>query len=130
MLVYLSGPMSGYPEWNYPAFNRAAEVLRKNDHIVINPAETAGGCTRLSRTQFLYIDVGYVQASELVVLLPGWEMSKGALLEAHIADELGKPLHRYCPKNGIGDAVHVEAFIPQVKRTRRWDQLALDVGEY
>ena len=38
MRVYICGPMSGYPEHNYPAFDAAEEVLKEQKHIVINPA--------------------------------------------------------------------------------------------
>lgn len=37
--IYIAGPMSGLPEFNYPAFNRAAAVLRAQGHHVENPAE-------------------------------------------------------------------------------------------
>lgn len=115
MLIYVSGPMTGRPEWNYPAFREAALCLRENGHIVLNPAETAGGSTRLTRTQFLYIDVGYVQAADALVMLPGWENSKGALLELHIATALEKPAYDYSRLHGgLGSRVHVAEFLPVI----------------
>lgn len=39
MRIYVSGPMTGKPEFNYPAFNAAAKRLRDEGHFVINPAE-------------------------------------------------------------------------------------------
>ena len=37
--IYLAGPMSGLPDFNYPAFHAAAAVLRAQGHYVENPAE-------------------------------------------------------------------------------------------
>ncbi|MGE5607641.1 MAG: DUF4406 domain-containing protein, partial [Bacillota bacterium] len=37
--LYLSGPMSGLPEHNIPAFNAAAARLRRLGFCVVNPAE-------------------------------------------------------------------------------------------
>jgi hypothetical protein len=37
--IYLSGPMTGLPDLNFPAFNAAASALRAKGLNVINPAE-------------------------------------------------------------------------------------------
>ena len=39
MRVYCSGPMTGHPDHNIPAFNAAAKRLREQGHFVVNPAE-------------------------------------------------------------------------------------------
>ena len=39
--VYLSGPMTGLPDFNRPAFHAAAAALRAQGYVVINPAEVA-----------------------------------------------------------------------------------------
>ena len=39
MRIYVSGPMTGRPDNNYPAFDAAAKRLRDAGHFVINPAE-------------------------------------------------------------------------------------------
>ena len=39
MKLYIAGPMTGYPEWNFPAFREAARELRMRDFEMVSPAE-------------------------------------------------------------------------------------------
>ena len=39
--IYISGPMTGMPEHNFPAFHAAADRLRKAGWSVVNPAVVA-----------------------------------------------------------------------------------------
>lgn len=88
MKVYLSGPMTGLPDFNYPAFHAAAKKLRDAGVVVENPAEnqppecgTWAGYMRNALVQML--------RCEAVVMLPGWESSRGASVEWRLAVELG-----------------------------------------
>jgi len=127
MLVYLSGQMTGLPEHNYPKFHEAAARLRELGYDVLNPAETAGGVTHLSRETFLAIDTGYVSAADAVVLMmPGGLGSKGAKLEIILATSLGKPVYVYSPTEGLGEGVevldwHVEARIGDFTHSEFWE---------
>lgn len=85
--IYLAGPMTGLPDFNYPAFNAAAEKLRAQGHEVLNPADnpvppcgTWQGYMRMALTQLVQC--------ECIVLLPGWAESKGALIERKLAQVL------------------------------------------
>jgi len=88
-MIYLSGPMSGIPEFNFPEFNHWADVLRKAGMSVINPAETAGGETDLPREWFMRMDFHTIMAVDMVLLLPGWENSAGSKAEVVVAAEIG-----------------------------------------
>jgi hypothetical protein len=100
--VYLSGPMRGYPEFNYNTFNAAAELLRAMGLIVFSPAESFGGNTTLPRLVYMIIDRAAVQVCDAVVVLPAWALSPGAREECHIALTLKKPiLHLVDPTNGV-----------------------------
>ncbi|MDT4329796.1 DUF4406 domain-containing protein [Methylomonas sp. MV1] len=88
--IYLAGPMSGIPDYNYPAFNQAADQLRALGYAVENPAEnpvpdcgTWAGYMRLAIRQMLTCD--------MVALLPGWSASNGATLEMDVATRIGMP---------------------------------------
>ena len=39
MIVYLSGPMSGLPDYNYPAFQEVADRLTRNGIRVVSPTQ-------------------------------------------------------------------------------------------
>lgn len=98
MRIYLSGPMTGHPDWNYPAFHAAAERLRALGHIVYNPADSTKNTETTTRAEFLRDDLvfftgdnglnGFAPA-DAICLLPGWERSAGARMELHVALELG-----------------------------------------
>lgn len=86
--VYISGPMTGLPECNFPAFHAAAAELRARGYEVANPAEInaeTGGDWHF----YLRADIKALCDCDAIVLLPGWENSKGAHLELHVAHRLG-----------------------------------------
>jgi hypothetical protein len=86
--VYLAGPMTGIPEFNFPAFNRAAASLRASGYFVINPVEIDSDTTG-KWEDYLRKDIPQLLTCDQIALLPGWENSRGAKLEKHIADALG-----------------------------------------
>lgn len=90
--VYLAGPMSGLPEFNYPAFTEAAAFLRSLGYKVFNPAENHGGRTDLDLIDYFREDLPQVMDAEGIAVLPGWQNSKGAQIEVMLATHLGKTL--------------------------------------
>jgi len=88
MRVYLSGPMSGLPEHNFPAFHAHAQLLRAAGHDVVNPADLNPDPGK-SWEECLRTDLRELCSCEAIALMPGWERSKGANLELHVAHRLG-----------------------------------------
>lgn len=86
MRAYLSGPMSGVPEMNYPAFNAEASRLRALGFHVENPAENA---EQSSWEAYMKAAIVQMLSCEVVVMLPGWSESRGALIERELALRLG-----------------------------------------
>jgi len=86
--IYLSGPMTGLPEFNYPLFHRTARRLREEGHFVFNPAEYPydGPLEDFPvRTAFAdYAEFICLEATA-IYLLPGWQRSQGALAEVALA---------------------------------------------
>ena len=86
--VYLSGPMSGRPEFNFPAFHAAASALRAKGLEVANPAEIEPTGEK-TWANCMKADIKVLCDCCTVALLPGWESSKGANIEARLANQLG-----------------------------------------
>lgn len=84
---YLSGPMTGLPDFNYPYFNGVAAALRLWGYTIINPAELNPPGT--SRLQCLRADVKALCDCDGLILLHNWQLSDGAHLELHLAHRLG-----------------------------------------
>ncbi|WP_223508810.1 MULTISPECIES: DUF4406 domain-containing protein [unclassified Pseudomonas] len=85
--IYLSGPMAGLPDLNFPAFHAMAARLRAVGHAVINPAELDHPTKEWN--DCLRRDIVALMECYTVATLPGWEHSKGASLEVLVADRLG-----------------------------------------
>ena len=86
--IYISGPMTGLPDLNFPAFHAAAAKLRASGYEVVNPAEinTDAG---MSWEQCMRSDIKALCDCDTVVMLPGWMDSRGANFEVDIAIRLG-----------------------------------------
>lgn len=90
-VVYISGPMTGMPDHNFPAFHEAAAHYRGLGYTVINPAELPGEGDDHPWEWYLRRDlIAMLEGgADTIVLLPNWSQSKGARLEQHVAMRLG-----------------------------------------
>lgn len=101
--AYLAGPMRGLPEYNFPAFRAATADLRARGFHVWSPAERdeqqdgfdAATDQPKHIRHYMSFDLPAVLTSDAVVVLPGWETSKGATLEVHVARECEIPVYIY-----------------------------------
>ena len=90
-MIYVSGPMSGVPEFNFPLFQHVAGTLRARGHVVVSPHEKGGeGETGdAAWDRYLRADIAAMMTCKQIVLLPGWPKSRGAKMELSIALGLG-----------------------------------------
>lgn len=92
--IYISGPMTGYEDFNRPAFRRAEDTLRAAlDATFINPArldEQAG--PDWEWPDFMRNSLKGMLDACTIYMLNGWENSKGAKIELALAKELGMPV--------------------------------------
>lgn len=96
--------MSNLPEFNYPAFNDAAAKLRAAGLVVANPAEQFAGATDLPYGTYIREAVRALVHCTEVVVLPGWENSRGARLEVDVARAIGMPVTTLADKLAVLDA--------------------------
>ncbi|MCP3017521.1 DUF4406 domain-containing protein [Cupriavidus basilensis] len=88
MKIYVAGPMTGLLQLNFPAFHDAARALRARGHQVVNPAEINADPSA-GWLECMRADIRELVTCEAIFLLAGWELSRGATLEHHIAERLG-----------------------------------------
>lgn len=136
--IYIAGPMTGIPQFNFPLFDEAARVLRHDGYDAVSPAELDDpedrkaalespdghmhGGHHMNKTwgDFLARDVKLLadDGIEAVVVLPGWETSRGARLETYVANALcGLPIFTL----GFDDVGAVELTpVPALTLYRGW----------
>lgn len=118
--AYLGGPMSGLPQFNFPAFDAAAAHLREQGWEIVSPAEldsdevreqalaSADGRSVVRENDtaqtwgdFLARDVKLIADDvQAIILLPGWSGSRGALLETFVGLLSGKDFYLYDKMEG------------------------------
>lgn len=80
---YLAGPMTGYAENNVPAFIKAKDLLEKQGYNIELPydLETVSG---IEYARAMSEDIKIVLGDKIIgiFLLPGWQASRGAKIEA------------------------------------------------
>ena len=87
--VYLSGPMSGIPKYNRPAFLEAERTLSSAGVVVLNPARNPEG---LEYAHYMDISLAMVRSAEIIALLPCADKSPGARAEVAYARSIGLPV--------------------------------------
>lgn len=135
MKLYLSGPMRGYPNFNFPLFDAVAMRLREDGNIVYNPSENdqvtypdidrwpgfAEGdtirCPKFNMHVSLHWDFARILEANGIVLLPGWEASVGAKAERYVAEATGKNVFLWFPADGTAyfDIIQVRMNHPEIK---------------
>lgn len=109
MRVYLAGPMSGIPEYNFPAFRSATVALRNDGYDVLSPVEMDeeqgldpagfkdGDLAPETYADVLSRDIRRIAETnvEAIVVLPGFERSGGARTEVAFGQALGLPILAY-----------------------------------
>jgi len=109
--IYVAGPMSGYPLWNFPAFDQASQFIRSLGYRAVSPAELDRQVgfdetdpdvvfDETDWAEAMRRDYAALLLCDAIALLPGWELSRGAKLERAFAELIGHPVFRL----ELGDA--------------------------
>jgi hypothetical protein len=91
MRIYVAGPMTGLPGYNLAAFAAATLELQSLGYDAVNPGRRGADP---AKTWVDYMREGLIDvlSCDAVALLGGWEASKGATLEVHVARSLAMPV--------------------------------------
>jgi hypothetical protein len=109
MRFYISGPMTGYEQHNFPAFTEAARALRAVGHDVLPAHEITHegdeqSAGTLEWSAYLRHDlIELCKQCDAIILLRGWSTSKGAQLELAVALGLGMRVYFWDPQCGLID---------------------------
>ncbi|OHE63872.1 MAG: hypothetical protein A2001_01540 [Treponema sp. GWC1_61_84] len=90
MKVYISGPATGHPDDNLPAFLDAAHDITAAFHDPIVPHCFVTSVCSWEAAMRACIRI--MMSADAVLVLPGWEKSRGACLEVQIATALSIPV--------------------------------------
>lgn len=101
--VYIAGPMTGLPGFNFAAFDEARDRLAATGYIVYSPADVSRNfgvdpllpadlVDEYMVQQLMRIDISLVMEADVVVMLPGWEHSRDARCKASVARAIGTPV--------------------------------------
>lgn len=102
MKIYIAGPMRGYPNNNFPAFDEAQKLWVSHGHEVVSPAsiDRAFGHNGSDETlitpdfirRAIAVDCQVIFFCDAIALLPGWWHSSGSTVELSLAQFLKLPI--------------------------------------
>lgn len=102
--IYVSGPMRGIEDFNFPAFDAARDFLEDRGWMVYSPADLdrqqAIPAEDLKFEECMRRDYAVIARSGAIALLPGWEQSVGANAELRAAKTMGLEVYLLDPAAG------------------------------
>jgi len=125
-MIYIAGPMTGYKDFNFAAFDNARNKLNDEGWTVISPADIdrengfdalKGDSPELVTKEFMRkamrADLDALQKVDAIYMLTGWQDSKGACAEYHVAKWRGiEVLHEDGSKISLDDLLKQRRRMP------------------
>ena len=94
--IFIAGPMRGYENYNFKKFDYTEEFLRRSGFDVVNPARISRKFKEFEVNSDIAVYNKMVDMQQdaertcnAILLLDGWQWSKGVALEINTASELG-----------------------------------------
>ena len=89
-IIYIAGPMRGYPDFNTSEFNKKEYVLRELGYLVLNPAILPKD---LPSEKYMPICLAMLRECDGVLMLDGYLNSSGAMVEYSYAIQCDIPVY-------------------------------------
>lgn len=94
--VFVSAPMTGYPDWNRPAIREVVAELQVHWSRVLSPLDVIDtlhpdgqGIGDLPHGVYLRQSLALLLQARTICLMPGWQRSSGCRTELAVALALG-----------------------------------------
>lgn len=104
MRIYISGPITGVKNYTLN-FLRAENTIRSQgefkDCDVINPARLDNVLPRGTHEEYMELCYALVGMADKMVMIEGWQQSKGAMLEKRMAEAMGLEIYELTKDNEL-----------------------------
>lgn len=90
--VYISGPITGMPNYNREAFAETVKAVEAKGYTAISPFDLSIVSKWKTWQDYMREDIRAMMDADWVLLLPGYDKSKGALVEEAVAIGVGIPM--------------------------------------
>jgi hypothetical protein len=93
--AYIAGPITGMPNFNIEGFRAAARELVRAGWRAVDPHTLHDVAPGVHPDEVYYRRdlIAMLDRCDAVVVLPGWEESRGAQTEVHVAVRCGMPVY-------------------------------------
>ena len=97
LTIFISGPITGMSNNNHKAFEFAERIVKERGHIAYNPLKFEEHYTRPNDSWegFMKRDIPYLMKADIMVTLPGHELSKGCKVERMLCETLKIPVMEF-----------------------------------
>lgn len=103
--IYIAGKMRGVPLFNFPAFDKARDLLLERGWQPVSPADLDREAGMSEMTDDVDVDIHECLRRDFIAIcqcdaiafLPGWKTSKGALAERFVGEQIGLDFYYFDP---------------------------------
>jgi hypothetical protein len=85
--------MTGYDQFNFPAFDKARDICLACGYEVVSPADLERNRSPRSYEENLRDDFRHLLECDQILMLKGWKTSFGAAMEFAIAKAIGLQIY-------------------------------------
>lgn len=91
--IYISGKVTGLEKSEYELnFKRGEEIVRRSGCIPVNPVAICANMVGATWIDYMLVCIAALHDCDSILMLSGWENSKGANIERYIAFQTNKKI--------------------------------------